>query len=788
MENPSPLFLGQEFVRQYYLLLNKNPDMMHRLYRSNSSYVHGEFDPNGTLAEAVYGQKEIYEKIKSLQFSECHTNIRHVAAHAILNDGIVVQVLGDLSNSGQPMRTFRQTLVLVPESSVDKKFYILNNIFCYEDEVFENSDAVLDEGGRDGELGDTDYRRIVRHPDSHQLFVGNIPHDIDESELKEFFMTYGNVVKLRIKTRGVGRKLPNFGFVVFDDSDPVQRILDSKPLMFRCEVNLNVDEKTTRAFRERGRREMRPNDREPRGSQVIVGSKMMRQHNGGRDGELGDTDYRRIVRHPDSHQLFVGNIPHDIDESELKEFFMTYGNVVKLQIKTRGVGRKLPNFGFVVFDDSDPVQRILDSKPLMFRGEVNLNVDEKTTRAFRERGRREMRPNDREPRGSQVIVGSKMMRQHNGGRDGELGDTDYRRIVRHPDSHQLFVGNIPHDIDESELKEFFMTYGNVVKLQIKTRGVGRKLPNFGFVVFDDSDPVQRILEAKPLMFRGEVNLNVDEKTTRAFREQGRREMRPNDREPRGSQVIVGSKMMRQHNGGRDGELGDTDYRRIVRHPDSHQLFVGNIPHDIDESELKEFFMTYGNVVKLRIINRGVGRKLPNFGFVVFDDSDPVQRILEAKPLMFRGEVNLNVDEKTTRAFREQGRREMRPNDREPRGSQVIVGSKMMRQHNGGRDGELGDTDYKRIVRHPDSHQLFVGNIAHDIDESELKEFFMTYGNVVELRIKTRAVGRKLPNFGFVVFDDSDPVQRILEAKPLMFRGEVNLNVDEKTTRAFRERC
>uniref|UniRef100_A0A8C5GXU4 NTF2 domain-containing protein n=1 Tax=Gouania willdenowi TaxID=441366 RepID=A0A8C5GXU4_GOUWI len=118
MENPSPLFLGQEFVRQYYLLLNKNPDMMHRLYRSNSSYVHGEFDPNGTLAEAVYGQKEIYEKIKSLQFSECHTNIRHVAAHAILNDGIVVQVLGDLSNSGQPMRTFRQTLVLVPEVSI----------------------------------------------------------------------------------------------------------------------------------------------------------------------------------------------------------------------------------------------------------------------------------------------------------------------------------------------------------------------------------------------------------------------------------------------------------------------------------------------------------------------------------------------------------------------------------------------------------------------------------------------------------------------------------------------
>lgn len=39
---------------------------------------------------------------------------------------------------------------------------------------------------------------------------------------------YGNVVELRINTKGVGGKLPNFGFVVFDDSEPVQKILGAK--------------------------------------------------------------------------------------------------------------------------------------------------------------------------------------------------------------------------------------------------------------------------------------------------------------------------------------------------------------------------------------------------------------------------------------------------------------------------------------------------------------------------------------------------------------------------------
>lgn len=122
--------------------------------------------------------------------------------------------------------------------------------------------------GRGEESSEMDSRRVVRYPDSHQLFVGNLPHDIDEIELKDFFMSklffvcclnchgnhcidpcslifisqssshlivlclpklaFGNVVELRINTKGTGGKIPNFGFVVFDDSEPVQRILGVK--------------------------------------------------------------------------------------------------------------------------------------------------------------------------------------------------------------------------------------------------------------------------------------------------------------------------------------------------------------------------------------------------------------------------------------------------------------------------------------------------------------------------------------------------------------------------------
>lgn len=59
--------------------------------------------------------QEIHKRVMALSFRNCHTKIRHVDAHATLNEGVVVQVMGELSNNMQPMRKFMQTFVLAPE-------------------------------------------------------------------------------------------------------------------------------------------------------------------------------------------------------------------------------------------------------------------------------------------------------------------------------------------------------------------------------------------------------------------------------------------------------------------------------------------------------------------------------------------------------------------------------------------------------------------------------------------------------------------------------------------------
>ncbi|XP_053693153.1 ras GTPase-activating protein-binding protein 2 isoform X2 [Sabethes cyaneus] len=164
---PSPQSVGREFVRQYYTLLNKAPDHLHRFYNNSSSFVHGGLDSKNQEATLVIGQVQIHNKIQQMNFRDCHAKISQVDSQATLGNGVVVQVTGELSNDGQPMRRFTQTFVLAAQSP--KKYYVHNDIFRYQD-VY--SDDELDENERSGgeDEADVDNSAAVENP--------NIPSNV----------------------------------------------------------------------------------------------------------------------------------------------------------------------------------------------------------------------------------------------------------------------------------------------------------------------------------------------------------------------------------------------------------------------------------------------------------------------------------------------------------------------------------------------------------------------------------------------------------------------------------
>uniref|UniRef100_A0A8C6K6J1 G3BP stress granule assembly factor 1 n=1 Tax=Nothobranchius furzeri TaxID=105023 RepID=A0A8C6K6J1_NOTFU len=368
MEKPSAQLVGREFVRQYYTLLNQAPDYLHRFYGKNSSYVHGGLDSNGKPVEAVYGQSEIHKRVMALSFRDCHTKIRHVDAHATLNEGVVVQVMGELSNNMQPMRKFMQTFVLAPEGTVANKFYVHNDVFRYQDEVFGDSDSEPPEESEDEEPERVPSPDIA--PEDSAPFYDPTPW--------YGFNTFSEVYRCPFSWASVTSKnLPPSGAVPVSGIPPHVKVAPTA----QPRVETKSESQTTT---QRPQRDQRPREQRPGGPPLA--------HRGprpAREGEQGESEVRRVVRYPDAHQLFVGNVPHDVDKSELKEFFEQYGTVLELRINSGG---KLPNFGFVVFDDSEPVQKILGLRPIKFRGDVRLNVEEKKTRSAREGDRRDVRP------------------------------------------------------------------------------------------------------------------------------------------------------------------------------------------------------------------------------------------------------------------------------------------------------------------------------------------------------------------------------------------------------------
>ncbi|MBN3320627.1 G3BP1 protein, partial [Atractosteus spatula] len=440
MEKPSALLVGREFVRQYYTLLNQAPDFLHRTrlqhFYSCSLVIGGHRDAHFSWGHILIASvfQEIHKKVMSLSFRDCHTKIRHVDAHATLNDGVVVQVMGELSNNMQPMRRFMQTFVLAPEGTVANKFYVHNDIFRYQDEVFGDSDTEPPEESEEEveENEDRAHSPEVAQEDTSPYYDQATSTELEE-QLEEQAVTpepepepepepAAEEQKQEVAPEPephteeqvekcpspapadpapavqednrpfswasvTSKNLPPGGIVPASGISPhVVKVPTVQP---RVEVKTETQTAVQRPQRDQRLREQRPGPPAHRGPRP-----------GAREGEQGDSEVRRVVRYPDSHQLFVGNLPHDVDKAELKEFFEQFGVVVELRINSGG---KLPNFGFVVFDDSEPVQKILNNRPIKFRGDVRLNVEEKKTRAAREGDRRDVRP--RGPGGPRDRIG-----------------------------------------------------------------------------------------------------------------------------------------------------------------------------------------------------------------------------------------------------------------------------------------------------------------------------------------------------------------------------------------------
>ncbi|KAA1122363.1 hypothetical protein PGTUg99_037089 [Puccinia graminis f. sp. tritici] len=125
--------IGWAFVPQYYTFVNKDPSRLHCFYTKRSTLIHST---EGEEATPCFGQQEIHEKFMSLNFDDCKVFVSNVDSQSSADGGIIVQVLGEMSNQAGPWRKFAQTFFLAEQPN---GFFVLNDIFRYMKE--EDDDA-----------------------------------------------------------------------------------------------------------------------------------------------------------------------------------------------------------------------------------------------------------------------------------------------------------------------------------------------------------------------------------------------------------------------------------------------------------------------------------------------------------------------------------------------------------------------------------------------------------------------------------------------------------------------
>ncbi|XP_046393417.1 ras GTPase-activating protein-binding protein 2 [Ischnura elegans] len=574
---PSPQTVGREFVRQYYTLLNEAPSYLHRFYNHHSSFVHGGLDSHEEV-EPVIGQKQIHQKIQQLNFRDCHAKIRQMDSQATLGDGVVVQVTGELSNSGQPMRRFTQTFVLAPQSP--KKYYVHNDIFRYQDEIFNDEEPEQDSGRSEAEedVEPDHVAPVESHPAVQQMAYFNPqmtstpptvngqahPDEVSVVAPQQPSPTIPMVQPMPGPPATAPAapvpasmipaqpapipKVPPMAVQVVPPPPGVVAMVPAAPLGATPITALPTSVPLPVAAV--------PMVSQEKGEEVVVGGEEERVAG----EEEVEEEEEEVEEEEDEEETEEKAGDENLEEAQPESTSnepKTYATLVK----SGGLGGFASSAGSMPGAPSKPPT----SPPLMNRGEnkdvndgqmsgqspsnimggggggMNTPQPQRLSRGSRGgSGGGAIRgvTRDRGPgRGvsedsvNSPQTGSSSWLGSGSGNWNMGGDGDRRRMGnsmhQYSDSQQLFMGNLPHHAGENDLRELFGKFGTILDLRIhskpNTKGPGGKcVPNYGFIVFKDPASVQDVLSRKPIYFPGEggQKLNVEEKKTRPRQEGG----------------------------------------------------------------------------------------------------------------------------------------------------------------------------------------------------------------------------------------------------------------------------
>mmetsp|Transcript_782 Transcript_782/g.1672 ORF Transcript_782/g.1672 Transcript_782/m.1672 type:complete len:519 (+) Transcript_782:50-1606(+) len=286
---------------------------------------------------------------------------------------------------------------------------------------------------------------MARHPDEgHKLFVGRLPPDCQESELRTVFSTYGevtNVILLKPHERTGHRSAFVFYREKSSGEDAIKLLNDS--------YKIRTDAENTLAVRWARRDGQAP------------------------AGPAGDD--AEAAHSADGFKLFVGGLPADVTTDELQIVFQTYGEVS--MVHPMPPSNQSGNAAAFVFyktkEGAEDAIKLLD-------GKYKIREDAEHSISVRwGKDKRAMASG----KGGKGDSGFDSGKAGGGGGswDSHSGGGGWSNDNSSGGDPKVFVGGLPPDITQDEVLQVFSTYGEVQKIHLfEPHSVNKLVAGFVF--------------------------------------------------------------------------------------------------------------------------------------------------------------------------------------------------------------------------------------------------------------------------------------------------------------------
>ncbi|XP_062517143.1 uncharacterized protein LOC134192419 [Corticium candelabrum] len=595
-----------------------------------------------------------------------------------------------------------------------------------------------------------------------KIFVGGLSWNTTDESLKQYFKQFGQISSCQIMRDQTTQKPRGFAFVQFTDAEAVKCVCDTNtPHILDGK---QIDPKPAL---------LQASSRGP--MSTVAGNRLEKVKAGIPNMPMYQGDTKKI---------FIGGIAAGTMKEDIEHYFSSYGNVQDVVLMIDKQSQRPRGFGFVTLDSTDAVDMVVTAKYHQINGKT---VEAK--KAFPRPGEPGYIPNSTSP----LTLTATRQNEYRGFNSTQSPYSPYQYGAAHPGLSQAYgpvgspqtypgqpgqlsvysqqpgMGTFPNQQYSSQTSRF--PYANTTLEGSLQQMGGLSSQSSNYDPFSSSGTTQQQEQshllgagfASQLGVRSSAFSNHDDHVAQRQQQilsqftssstlssSDPFSVAPNSTPLTEEQPFAGQPhAFSQQNAfsneysaiagfRQDSSLSadgggygrgrfpgfPSDATEMTMDDESRKIFVGGLSWETTEDGIKKHFSQFGEVIHAQVMLDGITRRSRGFGFITFKDPETVNKALAT------GEHWLDKKKIDPKAAVARGQSSGKPKGQ-------VVGS------------------YEGRVK-----KIFVGGLSYNTTESDVRQYFSQYGEVLEIILMIDPSTKRMRGFGFVTFDSEDCVEEV----------------------------